>query len=99
MTAVAPASFVYTGLPGRVVFGSGTLVQARAELERLGVTRALVLTTPAQVEQGRALVELLGDRAAGAFHGAAMHTPIAVTNEALGAVRQRAAHRGGASGG
>lgn len=91
MTAAAPASFVYTGLPGRVVFGAGTLAQARAELGRLGVTRALVLTTPAQVEQGRALVERLGDRAAGAFHGAAMHTPVAVTNEALAVFRERAA--------
>src|SRR5678816_83075 len=57
--------FTYRGLPARVVFGVGTLAQAPRELEQLGVTRALVLTTPAQVDQGRAVVELLGDRAAG----------------------------------
>jgi maleylacetate reductase len=91
MPAAGTAPFTYTGLPGRVVFGSGTLAQARAELERLAVTRALVLTTPAQAEHGRAVVEQLGDRAAGMFNGAAMHTPVAVTTAALAVFRELAA--------
>ena len=84
-------SFTYRGLPTRVVFGGGTLAQAPRELEQLGVSRALVLTTPAQVEHGRAVVELLGDRAAGMFNGAAMHTPVGVTATALAAFRELAA--------
>lgn len=75
--------FLYTGLPARVVFGSGTLATVAAEVERLGVTRALVLTTPAQAAHGEAVIDRLGDRAAGLFSGAAMHTPVAVTRTAL----------------
>jgi len=48
-----------------------------------------VLTTPAQLDHGRAVAELLGDRAAGVFAGAVMHTPVEVTLAAvaeLGAV-------------
>jgi maleylacetate reductase len=87
-SAGAQRDFTYRGLPARVVFGSGTLAQAPRELEQLGVSRALVLTTPAQVEHGRTVVSLLGDRAAGAFNGAAMHTPVAVTAVALAAFRE-----------
>ena len=79
--------FTYTGLPARVVFGSGTLASVRAEVERLGVTRALVLTTPAQTAHGRDVIERLGDRAAGMFSGAAMHTPVEVTKAALDLAR------------
>ncbi len=89
--AAAPPSFTYTGLPARVVFGTGTLATLRGEIERLAITRALVLTTPAQVEHGRAVVEQLGDRAAGSFHGAVMHTPVDVTMSALAALRELAA--------
>jgi maleylacetate reductase len=85
------ASFTYTGLPARVVFGTGTLAQVRAEVERLAMTRALVLTTPPQADHGRAVVDLLGDRAAGVFSGAVMHTPVDVTQAALAVVRERTA--------
>jgi alcohol dehydrogenase class IV len=37
-------SFTFENLPCRVVFGSGTLSAAKAEIERLGGKRALVLT-------------------------------------------------------
>lgn len=79
--------FTYTGLPARVVFGRGTLAQARAEVERLGISRALVLTTPAQTQHGRDVTARLGDRAAGMFNGAAMHTPVDVTRSALDQAR------------
>jgi maleylacetate reductase len=85
------ASFTYTGLPARVVFGTGTLAQVRAEVERLAISRALVLTTLAQAEHGRDVIERLGDRAAGLFDGAMMHTPVEVTQKALAVVRELAA--------
>ena len=84
---MSPTAFVYTGRPARVVFGPGTLAQAGAELERLRVTRALVLCTPHQEAQAAALAHQLGARAAGVFAGAVMHTPFAVTEEALAALR------------
>lgn len=85
---LADESFTYTGLPARVVFGTGTLARVRDELERLAVTRALVLTTPSQVDHGQAVARLLGDRAAGVFSDAAMHTPVDVTLAALAVFRE-----------
>lgn len=76
-------AFTYTGLPARVIFGSGTTKRLPEEVERLGVTKALVLTTPPQSAQGQALIGLLADRAAGLFDGAAMHTPVEVTEAAM----------------
>jgi len=80
--------FTYTGLPARVVFGTGTLARAPGELARLGVARALVLTTPAQADHGRVVAATLGDRAAGVFSGAMMHTPVDVTLAALARMRE-----------
>ena len=76
-------AFTYTGLPARVVFGFGTVDRLPEEIDALGVTRALVLSTPPQAGQAQAIVDRLGDRAAGLFSGAAMHTPVSVTEEAL----------------
>lgn len=70
--------FVYEALPARVVFGSGSLETLPEEIEKLGVTRALVLCTPEQRAIGADLVVMLGVRSAGVFDGAAMHVPIEV---------------------
>ena len=44
MTPIAP--FVFPGLRSRVIFGAGTIARTGAEVERLGHSRALVLSTP-----------------------------------------------------
>jgi maleylacetate reductase len=69
-------SFVYQILPSRVIFGAGCLDQLPAEIERLGASRALVLSTPEQRQSGLDMVERLGSRAAGLFDRAVMHVPI-----------------------
>ncbi|HLQ19306.1 MAG TPA: iron-containing alcohol dehydrogenase, partial [Tabrizicola sp.] len=79
--------FVFPGLTTRVVFGHGTLAQVPDEVARLGHSRALVLSTPHQKAEAQALAGRLGDKAAGVFAGAAMHTPVEVTEEAVGAFR------------
>ena len=84
-------AFVYNGLPARVIFGSGTLGRLGAELERLDCRHAFLLATPQQEGSVRALAETLGGRAAGVFAGAAMHTPIEVTEAALAAFEQAGA--------
>ncbi len=76
-------SFIFTGLPSRVVFGYGTTACLSEEVDALRIGRALILTTPEQIELGEDLQAQLGDRAAGIFSGAAMHTPVSVTNEAM----------------
>jgi maleylacetate reductase len=79
--------FVFPGLATRVVFGHGTLAQVPDEAARIGRSRAFVLSTPHQRAEAQALADRLGDRAAGVFAGAAMHTPVEVTEKAVGAFR------------
>jgi maleylacetate reductase len=80
--------FVYSGLPARVIFGSGTLSELGEEIRRLGCSRALLLSTPQQEADAKALAGRLGALAAGLFAQAAMHTPLEVTERALQAARQ-----------
>ncbi len=47
------------------------------ELNKLGKSRALILTTPNQAAQGEEIVNMLGVRAAGLFDQAMMHVPLA----------------------
>jgi maleylacetate reductase len=79
--------FTFPGMMTRVVFGHGTISQTGAELARLGHARALVLTTPHQAAEGQRLANDLGPLSAGVFAGAAMHTPVAVTDQAVAAFR------------
>ena len=82
--------FTYVGLPSRVVFGTGSIAQLPAELDRLGAKRALLLSTPEQAESVRQVAASLGARAAGVYDRAAMHVPIETAEEA----RRRAADLG-----
>lgn len=75
-------SFTYTQLPGRVVFGVGALDQLPREIELLGATRALVLSTPEQEAQADDVAKRLGARCAGIFPRAVMHVPIEVARAA-----------------
>jgi maleylacetate reductase len=79
--------FVYTALPARVVFGFGTLARVADEIARLGCGRALVLSTPQQMGEAQNLAARLGDRAAGVFAEAAMHTPTCVTERGVARAR------------
>lgn len=81
--------FVYAAHPARVIFGSGTLSQLPAEVERLGLSRVLVLSTPQQEADATATARALGGRAAGVFSGATMHTPVGVTADAMAVVAER----------
>jgi alcohol dehydrogenase class IV len=74
--------------PMRVIFGAGTLSRLPDELARLGMSRALVLATPNQASQAAQVAAMLGDRAAGIFAEAAMHTPVDVTDRAMARVRE-----------
>jgi maleylacetate reductase len=84
-------SFIYTALPARVVFGAGTLARVADEVQRLGRSRALVLSTSPQEAEARALADRLGALAVGVFAEAAMHTPTDVTERALARARELAA--------
>jgi maleylacetate reductase len=77
-----PLAFIYDILPSRVVFGVGCLEKLPEEIERLGATRALVLSTPEQHKEGQLMVDRLGSRAVGLFDQAVMHVPIEIAQQA-----------------
>ncbi|MGO6740762.1 iron-containing alcohol dehydrogenase, partial [Rhizobium ruizarguesonis] len=82
-------SFVYNGQPARVIFGSGTLAQLPAEVDRLGLKRVLILATPPQAEDAENLSALLGARSVGVYSQATMHTPVDVTEDAMRVVADK----------
>src|SRR4029077_17604742 len=84
--------FVYQPLPTRVLFGRVAVTRIKDEAERLGVKRALVLSTPGRGEAlARQVSSLLGERSAGIHAGAVMHTPIEGTERAPLVVTDKAA--------
>lgn len=83
--------FVYNANPSRVIFGSGTIAQLPDEITRLGTSRAIVLSTPEQASEAKALAQRIAGQCAGLFTGARMHTPADVTELAMMAVRDTGA--------
>jgi alcohol dehydrogenase class IV len=81
-------AFVYQASPTRVVFAPGGLSRLGAEGGRLNLERVLVVSTTQQTRHAEQAAAALGARLAGSFSGAAMHTPVEVTNEAIALIRQ-----------
>lgn len=75
--------FTFTGLPSRVVFGAGRRAQVADELARLGIERALVISTADQSETCARFAAMIGDRLGAIYPGAVMHTPVQVTEAAI----------------
>ena len=79
-------SFEYNANPSRVVFGSGSIKKLPDEVKRLDKSKPLLLSTPQQAEQVKALEPILKDggiEPAGLYSNATMHTPTHITDEAL----------------
>ena len=72
--------FIYAALPTRVIFGRGKISEASAEAKRLGMKHPLVITTSHQSDSGG---QLVANTSGVLFAGAAMHTPVAVTEQAM----------------
>ena len=80
--------FVHDALPMRVVFGSGALDRVAEEVDRLGLRRVLVLSTPRQGALAARVTDLLVERAAGTFDGARMHVPVETVAAAVAVVEE-----------
>ena len=65
------------------MFGAGALDQLPREIEQLGARRALVLSTPQQVELANDVSLRLGDRSVGVYPHAVMHVPVEVARKAI----------------
>nr|AAT99371.1 TfdF2 [Sphingomonas sp. TFD44] len=81
-------SFISQAPATRVVFGEGAMSELQSEISRLSIGRAFFLSTAAQRETIAIARESMPDIFAGEFADAAMHTPVAVTNAALAAMRE-----------
>ena len=84
-------NFEYSANPGRVVFGSGSIKKLPEEVKRLNKSKPLLLSTPQQADQVKALEPILKDGSitpAGLYSGATMHTPTGVTDDALKYVKE-----------
>ena len=79
-------NFSYETRDVRVVFGMGTLVRIAEELERMGLKRVMLLTTPGRMEDREDVLTLLGARLAGEYNGARLHVPLEVVADARAAL-------------
>jgi maleylacetate reductase len=80
-------AFTFDGLPARVVFGPGSIDRLPEEVDRLGLRRVVVLSTPGQHQLAKDVAARLGERAAGTYSRAVMHVPVAVSAAAVEHVR------------
>ncbi|MEM9106225.1 MAG: maleylacetate reductase [Pseudomonadota bacterium] len=71
----------------KVRFGAGIRHNVSEELDALGCSRALLLSTPQQSGAVLDLASALNGHVAGVYSRAAMHTPVDVTEDALRHVR------------
>ncbi|MCR9137617.1 MAG: maleylacetate reductase [Alphaproteobacteria bacterium] len=67
----------------RVRFGKAVRHDIKAEIERLGCERAVVLSTPPQSDTAMEVAGSINGHAAGVFTRATQHTPVEITQEAL----------------
>lgn len=75
--------FTYVANPARVIFGPGSINDLPAEAQRLGLNRVIVLSTKEQKQSAEQAAALLGPSCVTLFPSAVMHTPVAVTEEAV----------------
>ncbi|MCG3742789.1 maleylacetate reductase [Vibrio cincinnatiensis] len=91
--------FMYQAMPIRVIFGIGKIAETRAEVEKLGIKRALVLATPQQADLAHDISERLGDIAVGIYDQAVMHVPSETVNDVMEVVKELQVDGGVAVGG
>jgi maleylacetate reductase len=78
--------FVYEAWPTRVVFACGAIGATAEELDRIGMARVMVVTTPPQADIAAEFARRIGARASIVYPGAQLNTPTNVTEAALTAV-------------
>ena len=82
LMATAALDFTYAAPAARVVLGAGRAREVAAELDLLGIRRALVACTPSGVRRYDDIISALGGRCA-VFAKAEAHCPLPIAQEAL----------------
>ena len=81
-----PTAFALRFAPIRLRFGEPAAEAVAAELEAMGLSRAVVLSTLGHADEARAFAAAIGPRVTGTIPLAKMHTPVEVTEVALAEV-------------
>jgi maleylacetate reductase len=84
-------SFTFDALPGRVVFGIGSVAALPDEVDRLGGRHVLVFADPTTKEVADEAAEALGGRFAGIFTDIELHVPVEAVAEARKAAEEAGA--------
>ncbi len=84
-------SFTYDALPGRVVFGVGSLDQLPVEIERIPASRVLLVVDPLAKPVADGLSERLGSRSVGIYSDIQQHVPAEAADRAIASAREAAA--------
>jgi maleylacetate reductase len=77
--------FTYESLPGRVVFGAGSVDQVAAEVEGLGRSRAFLVADAQAKAIGDGITEQLGAALAARWDEVAQHVPVELADRARAA--------------
>lgn len=75
----------------RVVFGQGSRVRVREEVERLGLERVLIVATSSRRTVAAEIEAALGDRTVGITDRVVMHVPLEVAEAGRALARERGA--------
>jgi alcohol dehydrogenase class IV len=87
-------SFIHDLKSSRVIFGAGSVNQLPAEIKKCNASSPLFLSTARGLAQAQMLSSVCSDagiESTGAYNGAVMHTPTAVTLEAMAHLRDSSA--------
>jgi maleylacetate reductase len=84
-------TFTYDQFPIRVVFGAGSFDRLPEEVARLGLKRAMILSTPGQRRLADEAAKRLGVATAGIHAEAMMHVPVETARAARETARRLAA--------
>ncbi len=76
------APFIYEPINTRVIFGTGSIEQVRAEASKIG-SRFLILSTPPQLTLANQISEMLGPLSVGVHGEAVMHVPVETAQAAI----------------
>lgn len=82
------SEFTARSAANRTRFKPGVRRELAQEIDLAGARRALLLTTPEQAALAGELAAICGDRIAGRFAGAVMHTPVEVSERAAAHARE-----------
>jgi maleylacetate reductase len=80
--------FVYDALPGRVVFGNGSIDRVPDELDRLGATHVLVIADRSGTTWADRLADALGPKLVGRIDDVRVHVPMERAQSARALARE-----------